>query len=1062
MNSVYTAQNGSGWCGYVDFTETVDRDNNQSIISWTGGLHNPTISTQHYTEIKGIKLYIRVLGDVTLNGVRGGSNGTGLTIWVSPENVQKTVYVGGNGSNKTPLNSGSFTIGHTSDGTASFQVAFVAWIYNGSSGFTEWRNRPAGQYDTLVCETISRYTNPTAPTNFTVEAWHGNNWNERIWSQNYIPASTKFKFIIIGASGGTNNPISGYQIDWILTYLGPGSNQTKKTITVSGTTEKIDPPWDLNNYRGYKISFQIRSMGTQSGYNSNYVTSADWYNINRLPSAPTGSNLVIKQDETSGHINVFPGSDEDSQNYSVYWSSSSNGSYSLYNSEKKFQINTAGSTQKYYFKTYDGLEYSSSAVFSIKRNRKAEITCSEMTTITGVSGHPNFQSIQNNVSYVYSIQLNGLSSYGESYTGIKVELAYQNLSSTIPGNTTEFTAIKVVGTFSSIQSLASYVIYPRTYIGENKFYRLKITPIGTTIENPVVTTIYCPKNANGKPFALAPAPVELSPAYYNNFSNSSIGDNPQIFWNEVRFRYTYDNTYNFSTFCGNERLSFISGAENSNTHMYFDVSVLSSISSGKQTFKNSLIPIGGGAETSYTYELIEINNISLPVFETNRNIIKPFTDGDPFLLYFTKFYGDATNSLQYYGLKSLNTANTTTSFIINNTAYSIPLHSVSIPPDKNDRIEGNFSIQTIYDALKDKIAQSGAYSTYIDIKIENLFKKVSSFRVPFAINISYSEPLEITFTTDSVTRTGDSTKPVHEGETLLFSPIIKGYSNTTISYQIQISKDEKKTWTDYLTGQTMGAAGAVPSRKKPIAYDISSMRKVVSEITDNNDCYFRIIATNNHSSVTSGLAGPFTRYKFIAPRFQLLSATADGSTLNVQYTVTDIGTDLSNPYYSIDTKNAKLVLKYDLSSESAVGQITTLSNPTDFSWNNFVSGSTIFQKGISQGADSWLCSLTCSIALSGITDTGGNPIIKTSTQYIRYFILQPTVAYRKNRLGINTTSIDNISDAVMVVRAPSEAVKYIYFLGATDSPTGNEWNSVPFIDLENRTINNLIINGGSW
>lgn len=1059
MNSVYTAQNGSGWCGYVDFTETVDRSNNQSIISWTGGLHNPTISTQHYTEIKGIKLYIRVLGDVTLNGVRGGSNGTGLTIWVSPENVQKTVYVGGNGSNKTPLNSGSFTIGHTSDGTASFQVAFVAWIYNGSSGFTEWRNYPAGQYDIRVCEIIIRYTNPTPPSTFTVEAWNG---DTKILGGNYIPSSTKFKFIIGGATGGTNNPISGYQISWTLTYDGPGAFKAKEITTISETTEKIDPPWTLSNYRGCKISFEVCSIGSQSGYNSSYIASPDWYNINRLPSAPTGSNLVITHDKTSGHINVFPGTDEDSQNYSVYWSSSSNGSYSLYNSEKEFYIYTSGSSQNYYFKTYDGLEYSSSAVFSIKRNKRAEITCSEMTVITGVSGHSNFQSIQNKVSYAYSVQLNGLSSYGEKYTGIKVELVYQDLSSTIPENTTEFTATKVVGTFSSIQSLASYVIYPRTYIGENKFYRLKITPIGTFVEDPVVTTIYCPKNANEKPFALAPAPAKLAPAYYNNFSNKSIGDNPQIFWNEVRFRYTYDNTYNFSTFCGNERLSFINGAESDNTHMYFDVSVLSSISSGKQTFKNSLVPIGGGTETSYTYELIEINNISLSVFETNRNTIKPFTDEIPFLLDFTKFYGDAANSLQYYGLKSLNTDNTTAYFIIDNTTYSIPLYSISIPPDKNDRIEGNFSIQTIYEILKTKIAQSGAYSTYIDIKIENLFKKVSSFRVPFAISISYSEPLTITFTKENVSRTGNKDLPLHEGETLLFSPTIKGYSNTAISYQIQISKDEKRTWTDYLTGQTAGAVGTTPSRNNPIVYAVSSMNKVIGEISDNADCYFRIIATNNYGSIISNPVGSFKRYKFIAPRFQLLSATTDGSTLSVQYTVIDIGTDLSNTYYSIDTKNAKLVLRYDLSSESAVGQITTLSSPTDFSWNNFVSGSTISQEGISQGADSWLCSLTCSIALSGITDTGGNPIIKTSTQYIRYFILQPTVAYRKNRLGINTTSIDSISDAVMVVRAPSEAVKYIYFLGATDSPTGNEWNSVPFIDLENRTINNLIINGGSW
>ena len=94
-------------------------------------------------------------------------------------------------------------------------------------------------------------------------------------------------------------------------------------------------------------------------------------------------------------------------------------------------------------------------------------------------------------------------------------------------------------------------------------------------------------------------------------------------------------------------------------------------------------------------------------------------------------------------------------------------------------------------------------------------------------------------------------------------------------------------------------------------------------------------------------------------------------------------------------------------------------------------------------------------------------IKKKTSKTIRYYILQPTVAFRKNRIGINTTLIDNKTDAVMIVRAPSSEVRYIYFVPDDIVPKSSErdivsWSDIPCIDLKDKTIKNFLIDGGTW
>ena len=73
------------------------------------------------------------------------------------------------------------------------------------------------------------------------------------------------------------------------------------------------------------------------------------------------------------------------------------------------------------------------------------------------------------------------------------------------------------------------------------------------------------------------------------------------------------------------------------------------------------------------------------------------------------------------------------------------------------------------------------------------------------------------------------------------------------------------------------------------------------------------------------------------------------------------------------------------------------------------------------------------------------------TAYLIYNML-PTIAYRKNHVGINRTDFTNFNDAIMLI-GEHEGRDKVYFASAARTT---------FIDLNLGTLNNFIIRGGTW
>lgn len=187
-----------------------------------------------------------------------------------------------------------------------------------------------------------------------------------------------------GATAGNANPIIGYNI-----YYRISSEGSAPTTSTSGYTGIISVDASLNSKditvtkatRGFKIVCGVVAVGQQSGYDSNIKTGG-LVSINRIPGSPTidGSNGIIE----SGipvEITATPGSDEDKQEYKVYYNTSeSHTGQQEYTDSSNFDI-SPGTKITYYFWTWDGLEYSSVVSRTIEKNSKPTVSITMSGTV---------------------------------------------------------------------------------------------------------------------------------------------------------------------------------------------------------------------------------------------------------------------------------------------------------------------------------------------------------------------------------------------------------------------------------------------------------------------------------------------------------------------------------------------------------------------------------------------------------------------------------------------------------------------------------------------------------
>lgn len=313
-------------------------------------------------------------------------------------------------------NGGTITISLSDIEVGTSSYIYILFTRSNSvmrfTGFSGW---------TVSCTTSSySYTKCTPPTSITLD---GNKYDDSDKFYRIVSAGDLITVGWSGAKGGTNNPISSYLVE-----VGVTSNFTvlvskKVESTKTSGSVQIKLPENTNDYRGYSLRVRIYTYGKNYAPSGNYsqhiftekipetgTTEPRGCWINRLPSPPT-SVAVSGQlpSEGKGTITLTPKGATDNDNKYHGNIQSITYYYSTSATETKTELSGPFETDQteFYIWSKDGKEYSSTAkVVKITRNKKPQITgitCSKSETFKAKgastwSDKATFSFSYNNVS----------------------------------------------------------------------------------------------------------------------------------------------------------------------------------------------------------------------------------------------------------------------------------------------------------------------------------------------------------------------------------------------------------------------------------------------------------------------------------------------------------------------------------------------------------------------------------------------------------------------------------------------------------------------------------------
>lgn len=228
-----------------------------------------------------------------------------------------------------------------------------------------------------------------------------------------IPGQS-YTFSWSGATSGVSNSIKDYYIAY---QYGSGDWTYASTASTSYT---FTPSTD---YRGSTLRFAVQTRGSAgSSYYSSWAYSG-YYTINSLPPAPSVStNTSYYSYDNGGDITFTASAGADAEGDSLtiqYSTNSSFSSYSTYSSAftQKFSSGTSDAT--YYFRTYDGYEYSSTTSKSVSRNTPPTINNLGLgyTSLTGKDSSETYirsittsPTISKSVTYIWTLYYNSTKS----------------------------------------------------------------------------------------------------------------------------------------------------------------------------------------------------------------------------------------------------------------------------------------------------------------------------------------------------------------------------------------------------------------------------------------------------------------------------------------------------------------------------------------------------------------------------------------------------------------------------------------------------------------------------
>ena len=825
---------------------------------------------------------------------------------------------------------------------------------------------------------------------------------------------------------GVDNAIKNYTVYWLVSSTSgqlPTTSWYSGKEVISGLSYSIPIQED---YRGKYISVKVQSNATyNSPISSDYISRS----VNSLPNSPSVSftSKTIPSTQTSVTItDISPGNlNFGSKTGSVYWASTSNGSKTLVSGgeikDNTLGDLTQGSSKYYYFWTYDGLEYSSSPTrVTITKNIKPTITVDitssknsivkvENSEISNVLETIEFNVTAQNKACYYTLKiLRGVGADEKTLYTLKSD---SYLSSSGNSDTPSF----------NIRSLG---------LSKGDFY------FHFACNDYIESGDSIIKDNGGEKYYSPALPTFSNDTTYNQFLEENVlGANSTDFYQRLRFVSSHYDSYldkngTFRLNTGsNETISYTvsksTSSENPPKKIFYDVTITSDLVPGQTYDFFPTLQLSGLTSSAL------VSRRRTPVLDPTPSsgstlYIKPFTDG-----WNRAENKPATSSKKISISKGSFVGSTLDDSFYN--YYNLDKNSkwwksVIITPNgkelnvtdlvkggalSGDYYERNFEItgSIFFDKLSEISNKMGILACALKNSITNRFGQTIS-KQSSIVTLDFNENPEII----SISKTANNTEYLYEGGTLQLKYEYRTYSKNKISYSYLINRNDGSGVVTYGEIQTNED---VTSPSFGIGRLLSETVNIgIGEITSSDPCTFNMrFYDGNSISYDTNFDISCKRIRFVNPIISFGKATYNkegtGPSISCQYTISDYGYD---PDQKTTVQGLSVSEEYLTLNLSTTESITPSTEDAIFHPDNEIVD---FEIG--------RLTLTTTIIYNGQSITK----ISTSNDLIIYGII-PTVAYRQNHLGINTSTLQD--DSILTI-APTSGRKIIYLqkYGSTDT-----------------------------
>ena len=939
-------------------------------------------------------------------------------------NAQRVDYSNeSNGIYRVKLATGTQDFSHNTAGAANFTVSISDFtIYGGMyQPYTI-----TGSSKTFNLDTNYPITQCTAPTSITI-------------NKTMVKPNDSIVVSWSGAKDGKNNSIIGYRL-----YYNYGSVPTTSSSSVSASatsyTFTAGTP-DLFSHRGQRLYFKVVTIGSVSGKESPISTASTNTLINTLPNAPsrvTEIKDIYESSKANSSINIQinAGSDPQGTATSVYYSTSVEGTYSVYSGSLKMP--DQGNSQSYYFKTWDGLEFSSnytSVILNINSKPTVELTLTPKATLSS-------KNKPSDASYVVGFDLESKSgANGQNNNTYTYTLEYGNTSSL--GSTMTITGNDMNGANITINDIRTYIApSPQT-----QYYKVSVVRNDGIEDSDSVSwsSIYC----------ITPIPNMF--IYNNSGLENDIGPQTETngiyyFSNGIYVKYDFDEGYNGAQISCENPAVFIQASANNFSNDYKTVAFnLTNISSYGTAYTFT-------AQLTYNNE--NVNNCSLQKTYTRVSDFKPSNFKFSYEVYkpydLTKeteliFSWSVQDQLyEKYGLAE----NATYKFIFKNGDNQQEYSTTRNEIDKTTATETQyytFDNETLFEPISNlNLPQFGEQSVFMNLVVTNLFgEDLKSEDFSIKVNLQYDiteddTSLLVKYADDivKVLKQDMSVNIIYNFTTYNNPNSVKiGYKTNYTDWKDIIveveninSSSKETSEDDYLEKKKYQASTSltIPEVSQPnIIYNFRLMVNGVIQIWDTD--YNTIWHTTGSVKLLNTIS-----YKEIE--------TEDGINKKLTFSINPSSwglipsdnTEISEVYFEYSKPNG----------ESGEFNIEPTNFEDAFTKEPLGKDSTITIDFNPEGL--YFTALNARLVFVIKENTAPTTTYTTYTNTVIIYNTAPTVSYRKNHIGINTTP--TFSDGIITIQAYQD-YKKIYLQNTS---------TTYIIDVESGNINGFIISGGSW